>query len=88
MYKGKMYCADFEENTITIEVEGEFSVRAGDYVLLSIEEYEELSKLHQPTVMHCVCEKHDYSDILVEEIDNRCIPSCKMCLKPLRKHGA
>jgi hypothetical protein len=39
-------------------------------------------------VMHCVCEKHDYSDILVEEIDNRCIPTCKKCLKPLRKHGA
>lgn len=56
MYKGKMYCADFEENTITIEVEGEFSVRAGDYVLLSIEEYEELSKLHQPTVSGSVCD--------------------------------
>ena len=55
MYKGKMYCADFEENTITIEVEGEFLVRAGDYVLLSIEEYEELSKLHQPTVISSVC---------------------------------
>jgi len=55
MYKGKMYCADFEENTITIEVEGEFSVRAGDYVLLSVEEYEKLSKLHQPTVSESVC---------------------------------
>lgn len=57
MYKGKMYCADFEKNTITIEVEGEFSVRAGDYVLLSIEEYEGLNKFHQPTVSGSVCKK-------------------------------
>ena len=50
MHKGKMYMADFEENTITIQVEGEFSVVAGDYVLLSVEEYKELSKLRQDAV--------------------------------------
>lgn len=47
-----------------------------------------LSKLHQPTVMHCVCENGDFGDIEVLEIDDRCVPSCKNCLKPLRKHGA
>jgi hypothetical protein len=48
----------------------------------------ELSKLHQPTVMHCVCENGNFGDIEVLEIDDRCVPSCKKCLKPLRKHGA
>ena len=42
MYKGKMFSADFEENTISIQVEGEFRVVSGDYVVLSATEYEEL----------------------------------------------
>jgi len=44
MIKGIMHTADFEENTITIEVQGEFRVSAGGYVLLTDREYEELTK--------------------------------------------
>ena len=79
MYKGKMYCADFEENTITIEVEGEFLVRAGDYVLLSIEEYEELSKLHQPTVSDAVCKCEPRTRYEWEKEYNECI-DCELHL--------
>ena len=50
MIKGIMHSADFEENTITIEVQGEFRVMAVGYVLLTDREWEKLSKLHQPTV--------------------------------------
>jgi hypothetical protein len=42
MYKGQIHSVDFEDNTITIEVDGEFSVRAGEYVILTIQEYENL----------------------------------------------
>lgn len=34
-YKTEMFSADFEENTITFEIEGDFSVRAGKYFIFS-----------------------------------------------------
>ena len=36
-YKGNAVTADFEMNTITIEIEGEFSVRAGVYFVITEE---------------------------------------------------
>ena len=42
MYEGKLISADFEESTMEFEIQHEFTVRAGDYVILTKEEYEKL----------------------------------------------
>ena len=40
MYKAELISGDFEDNTITFEIEGEMTLRAGDYVILAKEEFE------------------------------------------------
>lgn len=44
MYKGKIISADFEEGTMEFEIEHEFTVKAGEYVILTDEEYKNLIK--------------------------------------------
>lgn len=40
MYKGKLISADFEESTMEFEIEHEFSIKAGQYIIFSVEDYE------------------------------------------------
>jgi hypothetical protein len=73
MIKGIMHSADFEENTITLEIQGEFRVMAGGYVLLTDREWEELSKLHQPTVSNALPNP--------EHCDSKLLCDDRFCLK-------
>lgn len=41
-FYGKMITADFDENTMTFEIENEMVVQAGDYVILTLKDYAEL----------------------------------------------
>jgi|LGOV01.1.fsa_nt_gb hypothetical protein len=43
MYKAKLISADFEESTMEFEIEHEFTVKKGDYVILSEANFEELA---------------------------------------------
>jgi hypothetical protein len=44
MFKAELVSGDFEDNTMTFEVKGEMTIRAGKYVILSQEEYDSLIK--------------------------------------------
>jgi hypothetical protein len=41
-FYGKMITADFEEKTMTFEIENEMVVQAGDYVMLTLSDYANL----------------------------------------------
>ena len=41
---GEVVTGDFEDNTITFEIEGAMTVQAGKYAIVPIEEYEKLIK--------------------------------------------
>jgi len=41
-YNGKLISADFEESTMEFEIQHEFTVKAGDYVILHKADYEKL----------------------------------------------
>ena len=45
IYKGKLISADFEESTMEFEIDHEFTVRAGEYVIMTAEEYERITNL-------------------------------------------
>ena len=42
VYNAKLISADFEESTMEFEIQHEFIVRAGDYVILHKSDYENL----------------------------------------------
>ena len=44
MIKGEMITGDFEENTITFEIDGKMTLQAGNYVILKQDEYDALVK--------------------------------------------
>jgi hypothetical protein len=62
-YNAKLISADFEESTMEFEIQHEFTVQAGDYVILHKADYEKLvsgvesenGKLPIPHVMKSVC---------------------------------
>jgi hypothetical protein len=59
-------------------------------LLLSLMEYaeayhEERNKTQLDAIKHCICQKHEFGDVTCEEVDNRCVPTCKKCEKPLKK---
>lgn len=45
IYKGTLVSADFEEGTIEFEIEGQFIVRAGKYIIIREEECQKNSNL-------------------------------------------
>ncbi len=55
MYKGKLISADFEESTMEFEIAHEFTIKSGEYVILSKEDYESLVKESDdlPCVSNC-----------------------------------
>ena len=56
MYKAKLISADFEESTMEFEIQHEFTAKAGDYVILTKQEYEsELNKLN----LDCVSNRRE-----------------------------
>jgi len=42
-YTGEMLSADFQENTITFEIEGDFKVKAGTYYIFSVDDLQNLA---------------------------------------------
>lgn len=44
MYKAKLISADFEESTMEFEIQHEFTVKKGEYIIIEKSEFEELSK--------------------------------------------
>ncbi|MFC5046317.1 hypothetical protein ACFSTE_13230 [Aquimarina hainanensis] len=42
IYQAELISGDFEDNTMTFEVKGEMTLRPGNYVILSEEEYKKL----------------------------------------------
>lgn len=41
---GELVTGDFEENTLTIEIDGEMTIQAGKYALVPIDDYNQLVK--------------------------------------------
>jgi len=44
MMKAEVITGDLKENTMTFEIQGKMILKAGEYVILTKEEYEELEK--------------------------------------------
>jgi hypothetical protein len=43
MFKAELATGDFSKNTMTFEIKGKMSLKAGEYMILTKEEYEYLS---------------------------------------------
>lgn len=45
MNKAELISGDFEDNTMTFEIKGEMLLKAGEYVIMTKDEYENLSSV-------------------------------------------
>ena len=44
MFKAELVTGDFSENTMTFEIKGEMTLKAGEYVILTKEEFEDIKR--------------------------------------------
>ena len=44
MLKAELVTGDFSENTMTFEIKGEMVLKAGEYIILTKEEYEKIKE--------------------------------------------
>jgi len=44
-YKGTLFSADFEQGTMEFQIDGEFTVRAGEYAIVPTNEFEQQQQL-------------------------------------------
>ena len=51
MIKGELITGDFEENTMTFEIEGEMILKAGRYIILTEEEYSKSIEVIEPEII-------------------------------------
>jgi len=46
---GELLTGDFEENTMTFEMQGDFTLKAGEFAIMPIDEYKQLLENAKPT---------------------------------------
>ncbi len=73
--KGGLLSGDFLENTMTFEIEGDFRLQAGNYIIVKEEEYKEpemyeaLKKLCHIDDKYCKCPACKVAKPILKEIE-------------------
>ena len=76
-YNAKLISADFEESTMEFEIQHEFTVRKGDYVILHKVDYDKLvSDVEKLKEKDCVCEGGAKGRTVTPDFENRICEQC------------